>query len=163
VEERTGGPKPIMADKTYYRGAPGPVAVLMNGRTASAAEIVAGAWQDAGIAALVGTRSFGKGLVQTVVPLHDPSVRLKLTTARWLTRDKRFINEDLPPVRRLLGLESEETDDTEPGGLEPDFLVEMDEDEEVALEKDRDRMLDQLPDEEDPQLQQAIKYVRGEA
>ena len=64
--------------------------VLINGGTASAAEIVAGALQDHHRATLVGTRSFGKGSVQTVVPL-GPKGALMLTTARYYTPSGRSI------------------------------------------------------------------------
>jgi carboxyl-terminal processing protease len=75
----------------------GPVAttrkmvVLVNGYSASASEIVTGALKDHGRAEIVGTRTFGKGLVQTVVPLGDGSV-LKLTTAVYLTPNGTDIN-----------------------------------------------------------------------
>jgi carboxyl-terminal processing protease len=60
-----------------------PLIVLINGGSASASEIVAGALQDHRRATLVGTRSFGKGSVQTIIPLHSGA--LKLTTARYFT------------------------------------------------------------------------------
>jgi carboxyl-terminal processing protease len=62
-----------------------PVVVLINHGTASAAEIVAAALQDDNRAVLVGTRSFGKGSVQTVIPLLDGKTAVKLTTARYYT------------------------------------------------------------------------------
>ena len=61
-----------------------PLAVLVNGNSASAAEIVAGALKDHGRATLLGARTFGKGSVQTVLPLADGRA-LKLTTARYFT------------------------------------------------------------------------------
>ena len=61
-----------------------PIVVLINGGTASAAEIVAGALQDNKRAVILGTKSFGKASVQTVIPLSDGSA-LKLTVARYLT------------------------------------------------------------------------------
>jgi carboxyl-terminal processing protease len=68
-----------------------PVSVLVNQGTASASEITAGALQDDGIAELVGTRTFGKGVMQTLTPLADGSA-IKITTAHYLTPRHRDIN-----------------------------------------------------------------------
>ncbi len=67
-----------------------PIVVLVNEGTASAAEIIAGALQDHDRAVVVGTPTFGKGLVQTLFPLGE-GVALKLTTARWFTPSGRTI------------------------------------------------------------------------
>jgi carboxyl-terminal processing protease len=67
-----------------------PIVVLVNDGTASAAEIIAGALQDHDRAVVVGTPTFGKGLVQTLFPLGE-GVALKLTTARWYTPSGRTI------------------------------------------------------------------------
>lgn len=69
-----------------------PLVVLVNKGSASASEILAGAVKDAGVGTLVGTKTFGKGVVQTVFPL-DNGAGLKLTTARYLTPEKQDIHK----------------------------------------------------------------------
>jgi carboxyl-terminal processing protease len=91
-----------------------PIVVLVNDGTASAAEIIAGALQDHDRAVVVGTPTFGKGLVQTLFPLGE-GVALKLTTARWYTPSGRTIqriakNEEAQAEQAAL-----EASDTLPG------------------------------------------------
>jgi carboxyl-terminal processing protease len=71
-----------------------PLIVLINGGTASAAEIVSGALQDHKRATIVGTQSFGKGSVQTIIPLGQGNGALRLTTARYYTPSGRSIQAE---------------------------------------------------------------------
>src|SRR5690606_21611520 len=79
-----------------------PLVVLINGGSASASEIVAGALQDRGRAVIMGTDSFGKGSVQTVLPLNNDRA-LKLTTALYYTPNGRSLQAQ---------------------GIEPDIVVQ---------------------------------------
>lgn len=72
----------VEADATYYHGA---LVVLVNGASASASEIVAGALKDHRRAVVVGSRTFGKGSVQTVIPVGNNNCSLRLTTAKYYT------------------------------------------------------------------------------
>lgn len=88
-----------------------PVIVLVNGGTASAAEILAGALQDWGRAKVVGSQTFGKGSVQDLIPLNN-NAALRLTIAEWLTPKRREINGvGLTPD---VSVGSEKTDQSDP-------------------------------------------------
>lgn len=89
VEARGGSDTQYDAENTAVP--PKPLAVLVNGYTASASEITSGALQDNGIGELIGTRTFGKGVVQTIHPLPDGAA-VKITSARYLTPRGRDIN-----------------------------------------------------------------------
>ena len=89
VKSRAGTDTEYDAENTAI--SPRPLAVLVNQYTASASEITAGAIQDSGVGTLVGTKTFGKGVVQTIFPMRDGSA-VKITTARYFTPKGRDIN-----------------------------------------------------------------------
>ncbi len=93
-----------------------PVAVLINGKSASASEIVAGALQDHKRAQILGEPSYGKGLVQSVIPLPQGTA-MALTTAFYYTPSGRSIQ------RKLEGQLAQTTAGVQAGGIQPDQLV----------------------------------------
>ena len=107
-----------------------PIAVLINGQSASAAEVFAGALQDYGAATLVGTTSFGKGIVQSLIPLTDGSA-VKITTAHYYTPAGHDLHKK---------------------GLTPDVTVEQKLDEDLIGQYD-------VPLERDNQVQAAIEVL----
>ncbi|MBO4669578.1 MAG: S41 family peptidase [Lachnospiraceae bacterium] len=98
-----------------------PIAVLINGNSASASEVFAGCLQDYGVATLIGTKSFGKGIVQSLIPLGDGSA-IKVTTSKYFS----------PLGRNIHGV-----------GFEPDIKVELDKELKTMIEipKDQDNQL----------------------
>lgn len=109
-----------------------PMVVLVNGSSASASEIVSGALRDNDLAVLVGTHTFGKGLVQSVIPLRDGGA-ITLTEQVYLTAGGHDINQV---------------------GLLPDYELEIDEEEELAIYLGD-------TDVEDTQLMKALEIVRS--
>ena len=101
-----------------------PVAVLVDERTASAAELVTGALQDHGRATVLGDRSYGKGLVQSVYELGSKA-GLALTTAYYLTPDENPIQRSLGDCNeyQLAPCEDGRSDDERRGGIKPDETV----------------------------------------
>jgi carboxyl-terminal processing protease len=89
IEERGAHATTINADNEAIP--PKPMTILVNAYTASASEITAGALQDDGVASLVGEKTFGKGVMQTLTPLPDGSA-IKITTAHYLTPNHKDIN-----------------------------------------------------------------------
>ncbi|WHH56872.1 S41 family peptidase [Petroclostridium sp. X23] len=108
-----------------------PMAVLVNGGSASASEILAGAIKDHRKGTLVGTKTFGKGLVQTVFPLGDGSA-VKVTISKYYT----------PNGISIQGV-----------GIQPDV--------EVVLPDELQKSVAQIKEEEDVQLQKAIEIVQS--
>lgn len=111
-----------------------PLVVLVNEGTASASEIVTGAIQDYDRGAVVGVTTFGKGSVQTWVPLSNDQGAVRVTIARWLTPNGRQIHQV---------------------GLEPDYVVELPEVPEDATQE-------QIEALEDTQLNKAIELLTTE-
>ncbi len=148
-----------------------PMVVLVNAGSASASEIVAGALQDHKRAVVIGTQTFGKGSVQSILPLSSTTA-IKLTTARYYTPNGRSIQAkgitpdylvEETPEGDLSAFRIREADltrhlsndkDTEMGSAIPTP-------EEVA-ERAKDRKPVEFGSDDDYQLQQALNFLRGE-
>ena len=143
-----------------------PMIVVVNGGSASASEIVAGALQDHGRAKVLGTQTFGKGSVQTILPLNN-NTAIKLTTARYYTPNGRSI--------QAKGIEPDYVVTETPEGdivervREADLTRHLSNDkgEETPSSKNSDsnKNADMKPivfgEKDDYQLQQALNYLKG--
>ena len=130
VRDKNGAEEAFTIDGEYYDV---PMVVLVNGYSASASEILSGAIRDTGEGMLVGTKTLGKGVVQSVIDFPDGS-GLKVTTARYFT----------PSGECIHGV-----------GIEPDVDIELDED--VVTRYG----INNLPHEQDAQLQKAIELIKS--
>lgn len=110
-----------------------PMAVLVNGNSASASELFAGAMQDFSAAKLVGTRTYGKGVMQNTYTLKDKS-SIVLTFAYF----------NLPKGENYNGV-----------GISPDV--------EITLSEEQSKRFYQLSDDEDPQLQEALAQIKAKS
>ncbi|MCR4302237.1 MAG: S41 family peptidase, partial [Sulfuricaulis sp.] len=148
-----------------------PIVVLINGGSASASEIVAGALQDHKRAVIMGTKSFGKGSVQTIVPVSNGAA-LKITTARYYTPNGRSIQAS-GIVPDILTEEARITKNEASDRLrEADLARHLENGEEMAKpkeapkkeEKKDNKKKDETgksPATEDYQLQEALNLLKG--
>ena len=143
-----------------------PIVVLINGGSASASEILAGALQDHERAVIMGTKSFGKGSVQTVIPL-DETHAIKMTTARYYTPDGRSIQATgIKPDIVVRPAELTELDG-QPFFTEADLSGHLEgQNEDKGKARERDRSGEQAPDtvsmvERDYQLRSALNLLKG--
>lgn len=132
VKSKFGDEEEYGIDGEYYDV---PLVLLVNGMSASASEIVAGAVRDSGEGTIVGTKTFGKGVVQSIFPLPDGSA-LKITSARYYTPSGECIHEV---------------------GVQPHVEVELDENAVTRYG------INNLPHEEDAQLQKAVELIESGA
>ncbi len=114
-----------------------PMVVLINGNSASASEIFAGAIQDYGVGKIIGSKSFGKGIVQSIMPLGDGTA-VKITVSSYFTPNGRNIHGE---------------------GISPDIAVELPNIQEIEDAYDEKGYLKK---EHDTQLKEALEYIKGE-
>ena len=135
-----------------------PMVVLVNGGSASASEIVAGALQDHKRAVVVGTKTFGKGSVQVIVNLGPGRGGLRLTTARYYTPSGRSIQaQGIVPDIHFQGRRN-----TEGPAEEPEDEVKFTSEADLVNSLDNDSLMNVEEDEEDSEaLLQEMQELRG--
>jgi carboxyl-terminal processing protease len=148
-----------------------PIVVLVNGGSASASEIVAGALQDHKRAVIMGTKSFGKGSVQTIIPVSNGAA-LKITTARYFTPSGRSIQAS--GIEPDIVAEEARITRSEAGDRlrEADLARHLENGDEMAKPKEEPKKPDKKDDKkkdetgkapaaEDYQLQEALNLLKG--
>jgi carboxyl-terminal processing protease len=163
----------VADSRQKYNATPGdlangaPIVVLVNGGSASASEIVAGALQDHKRAVVLGTKTFGKGSVQTIVPVSGGAA-LKLTTARYYTPNGRSIQAS--GIEPDIVAEEAKLTKSEAGERikEADLLRHLENGEAPAPKKEekkddakKDAAARHLPSADDYQLNEALNLLKG--
>ena len=133
-----------------------PMVILINGGSASASEIVAGAMQDHKRGIIIGTKSFGKGSVQTVMPLSDGSA-VRLTTSKYFTPSGQAIRED--GITPDIIVEYKETPRVDEEGKEAIFDDLLEEKKDEKVEKPEQKKEEKK--EYDNQILSAVDVLKG--
>jgi len=140
IQERGGQKQPAYVKEDKHNHKRYPLAVLVDNRSASASEIISGAIKDTHVGILVGTKTFGKGRVQTIIPLTDGSA-VAITTAKYLTPNGTDIHKK---------------------GIEPDVVVEQPDVEEIVKSENKKTAdeVDLSDPKYDVQLTKAVEVVK---